>query len=39
MSLLRQGKAEVLTIYLGESDQWQGTPLYVAIVQYYYAFL
>lgn len=34
MSLLRQGKAEVLTIYLGESDQWQGTPLYVAIVQY-----
>ena len=34
MSLLRQGKAEVLTIYLGESDQWQGAPLYVAIVQY-----
>src|SRR6184192_3088019 len=34
MSLLRQGKAQVLTIYLGESDQWQGTPLYVAIVQY-----
>ncbi len=34
MSLLRQGKAQVLTIYLGESDQWQGTPLYVAIVQF-----
>jgi CBS-domain-containing membrane protein len=34
MSLLRQGKAEVLTIYIGESDQWQGVPLYVAIVQY-----
>lgn len=34
MSLLRQGKAEVLTIYLGESDQWQGAPLYVALVQY-----
>jgi CBS-domain-containing membrane protein len=33
MSLLRQGKALVLTIYLGESDQWQGKPLYVAIVQ------
>jgi hypothetical protein len=34
MSLLRQGKAQVLTIYLGESDQWQRTPLYVAIVQF-----
>jgi CBS domain-containing protein len=34
VSLLRQGKAQVLTIYLGESDQWQGTPLYVAIVQF-----
>src|SRR5438105_3218044 len=33
MSLLRQGKAQALTIYLGESDQWQGMPLYVAIVQ------
>ncbi len=33
MSLLRQGRAQVLTIYLGESDQWKGTPLYVAIVQ------
>ncbi len=33
MSLLRQGKAQALTIYLGESDQWQGKPLYVAIVQ------
>ena len=34
MSLLRQGKAQALTIYLGESDQWHGTPAYVAIVQY-----
>src|SRR6266702_6316186 len=34
MSLLRQGKALALTMYLGESDQWQGTPLYAAIVQY-----
>ena len=33
MSLLRQGKAEALTIYLGESDQWHGMPLYVALVQ------
>lgn len=33
MSLLRQGKAQMLTIYLGESDQWQGTPLYVALIQ------
>jgi CBS-domain-containing membrane protein len=34
MSLLRQGKAQALTIYVGESDQWQGTSLYVALVQY-----
>src|SRR5450432_149420 len=34
MSLLRQGKAQALTIYLGESDQWQGRSLYVAIIQY-----
>ncbi len=34
MSLLRQGKAQALTIYIGESDQWQGTPLYVALVQF-----
>ena len=34
MSLLRQGKAQALTLYLGESDQWQGMPLYVAIIQY-----
>jgi CBS-domain-containing membrane protein len=34
MSLLRQGKALALTLYLGESDQWQGTPLYVALIQY-----
>lgn len=33
MSLLRQGKAQVLTMYLGESDQWQGQQLYVAILQ------
>ena len=33
MSLLRQGKAQVLTMYLGESDQWQGRSVYVAIVQ------
>jgi CBS-domain-containing membrane protein len=33
MSLLRQGKALALTIYIGESDQWQGTPLYAAIIQ------
>jgi PII-like signaling protein len=32
MSLLRQGKAQALTIYLGESDQWQGQPLYVTII-------
>lgn len=35
MSLLRQGKAEVLTIYLGESDQWHGTSLYVALVHFF----
>jgi CBS domain-containing protein len=34
VSLLRQGRAQVLTIYLGESDQWQGMPLYAAIVQF-----
>ncbi len=34
MSLLRQGKAQALTIYLGESDQWHGRSLYVAIIQY-----
>ncbi len=34
MSLLRQGKAQALTIYLGESDQWRGGSLYVAIIQY-----
>lgn len=34
MSLLRQGKAHALTIYLGESDQWQGKPAYVAIIQF-----
>ena len=33
MSLLRQGRALTLTIYVGESDQWQGTPLYAAIIQ------
>lgn len=33
MSLLRQGKAQVLTLYLGESDQWQGQQLYVALLQ------
>lgn len=33
MSLLRQGKAQALTIYLGESDQWQGAPLYIALMQ------
>lgn len=35
MSLLRQGKAEVLTIYVGEADQWQGTSVYVALVQFF----
>lgn len=34
MSLLRQGKAQALTIYVGESDQWHGTATYIAIVQY-----
>ena len=34
MALLRQGKALALTIYLGESDQWHGTTLYVALMQY-----
>src|SRR4051812_8454701 len=34
MSLLRQGKALALMIYIGESDQWQSMPLYVAIVQF-----
>jgi CBS-domain-containing membrane protein len=33
MSLLRQGKAQMLTLYLGESDQWHGQQLYVAILQ------
>lgn len=37
MTLLRQGKAEVLTIYLGEADQWQGTSAYVALVQFFRA--
>ncbi|HEY4383624.1 MAG TPA: DUF190 domain-containing protein, partial [Ktedonobacteraceae bacterium] len=34
MSLLRQGKAWALTMYLGESDQWQGQPAYVAIIHF-----
>jgi CBS domain-containing protein len=34
VSLLRQGKAQALTIYLGESDSWRGGSLYVAIIQY-----
>lgn len=34
MSLLRQGKAQALTIYVGESDQWHGTAAYIAIIQY-----
>lgn len=33
MSLLRQGKAQMLTLYMGESDQWHGTSLYVALLQ------
>jgi CBS domain-containing protein len=33
VSVLRQGKAEVLTIYLGESDQWHGSPLYAELVR------
>jgi CBS-domain-containing membrane protein len=32
VTLLRHGKAQALTIYLGESDQWQGQPLYVVIL-------
>jgi CBS domain-containing protein len=31
---VRPGKAKALTIYLGESDQWRGRPLYVAIMQF-----
>jgi len=34
MALLRRGKAHALTIYLGESDQWHGQTLYVALIQY-----
>jgi CBS-domain-containing membrane protein len=34
MSLLRHGKALALTIYLNESDRWQGQSLYVAIVHF-----
>ncbi len=34
MTLLRQGKAHALTIYLGEADQWQGKPLYVAMIHF-----
>ena len=34
MSLLRQGKAQALTIYLGEADQWHDLPLYAEIVQF-----
>ncbi len=34
MSLLRQGKAWTLTIYLEEADQWQGQPAYVALIQF-----
>lgn len=33
MSLLRQGKAQMLTLYMGESDQWHGTSLYVALLR------
>ena len=33
MSLLQQGRAQALTMYIGESDQWQGTSLYIAIIQ------
>lgn len=32
MGLLSQGKAQELTLYCGESDQWHGEPLSVAIV-------
>ena len=28
-----QGKAKMLRIYFGEDDQWQGRPLYQAIVE------
>jgi CBS-domain-containing membrane protein len=34
VSLLRQGKAQALTIYLGEADQWHDLPLYAEIVQF-----
>ena len=34
MILLRQGQAQALTIYVGESDQWHGTSVYIAILQY-----
>lgn len=33
MGLLQQGRAQALTMYVGESDQWQGTSLYIAIIQ------
>jgi CBS-domain-containing membrane protein len=33
MSLLRQGKAQMLTLYLSESDQWKGQQSYVAMLQ------
>jgi CBS domain-containing protein len=33
VSLLRQGKAEVLTIYLGEADQWHGESVAIALVE------
>lgn len=26
-------KAQLLTIYIGESDHWQGQPLYIAILE------
>lgn len=29
----RQGRAKMLRIFLGEADQWQGEPLYEAIVK------
>lgn len=28
-----EGKAKAVTIYVGESDQWHGRPLYAAIVE------
>ena len=34
MSLLRQGKTQALTIYLSESDEWQGKPVYATIIQF-----